>query len=80
MRLSVSDNGCGIDPELLPTIFDVFASTKGARGTGLGLAVVKKLVEEHGGRVEVQSTPGQGSTFTLVLPIHPPATGRTTRA
>ena len=80
VRLSVSDNGCGIDPELLPTIFDVFASTKGARGTGLGLAVVKKLVEEHGGRVEAQSTPGQGSTFTLVLPIHPPATGRATRA
>jgi len=46
--IAVSDNGCGIDPELLPTIFDVFVSTKGSRGTGLGLAVVRKLLEEQG--------------------------------
>jgi signal transduction histidine kinase len=73
VRVAIADNGCGIDPELLPTIFDVFASTKGAKGTGLGLAVVKKLVEEHGGRVDVDSRLGEGSTFTLVLPLRPPA-------
>ncbi|MFW6162577.1 MAG: ATP-binding protein [Planctomycetota bacterium] len=67
--IAVADNGCGIDPELLPTIFDVFVSTKGAKGTGLGLAVVRKLVEEHGGRVEIDSQPDQGTTLTLVLPV-----------
>jgi signal transduction histidine kinase len=72
VRLAVADNGCGVEPDLLPFIFDGFRSTKGARGTGLGLAVVRKLVEEHGGRVEAESQPGQGSTFTLVLPVKPP--------
>lgn len=67
--ISVADNGCGIEPELLPTIFDVFVSTKGSKGTGLGLAVVRKLVEEHGGRVEIDCQPGQGTTLTLVLPV-----------
>ena len=79
VRVAVADNGCGIDPELVPTIFGVFVSTKGAKGTGLGLAVVDKLVREHAGRVEVDSTPGEGSTFTLVLPLDPKAerAGRT---
>jgi len=71
-RLAVADSGCGIDPELLPAIFDVFVSTKGSRGTGLGLAVVQKLAAAHGGRVEVDSQPGKGTTFTLVLPLRPP--------
>ena len=69
LRLAVADNGCGIDPELVPTIFGVFVSTKGSRGTGLGLAVVRKLVEEHGGTVEIDSQPGAGTTVTLVLPV-----------
>ncbi len=76
VRVSVCDDGCGIEPEILPTIFDAFSSTKGSRGTGLGLAVVKKLVEEHGGHVEVQATPGKGSTFTIVLPTQPPEPDR----
>jgi len=67
--IAVSDNGCGIDPELLPTIFDVFVSTKGSRGTGLGLAVVRKLLEEQGGRVAIASEPGEGTTVTLILPL-----------
>lgn len=71
ITVSVADTGRGIDPEVLPGIFDAFISTKGARGTGLGLAVVRKLVEEHGGRVGVQSVQGEGSTFTLYLPITP---------
>jgi len=75
VRISVADNGCGIEPEFLPRIFDVFVTTKGAKGTGLGLAVVDKLIKEHGGRVGVQSERGRGSTFTLVLPIQPAAHG-----
>lgn len=69
VHIAVADTGCGIEPELLPTIFNVFVSTKGSKGTGLGLAVVRKLVEEHGGRVEIDSEPGKGTTVTLVLPI-----------
>jgi signal transduction histidine kinase len=66
--LSVSDNGPGIATERLEQIFEPFNSTKGARGTGLGLAVSRKLVEEHGGRLHVRSTPGRGTTFSIVLP------------
>jgi len=69
--ISVKDNGVGIPPGVLPDVFDAFCSTKGAKGTGLGLAVVKKVVEEHGGRVEVESEPGKGSTFTIRLPAGP---------
>lgn len=70
--LSVADNGCGIDPERLKTLFSAFVSDKGQRGTGLGLAVVRNLVEEHGGTVDVVSTPGEGTTFTVRLPASGP--------
>jgi signal transduction histidine kinase len=73
VRVFVADNGDGIAPELLPSIFNVFVSTKGSRGTGLGLAVVQKLVEEHGGRVEIDSEPGKGTTVALVLPLPDPS-------
>ncbi|MBL7141120.1 MAG: GAF domain-containing protein [Planctomycetes bacterium] len=66
--LRVRDTGCGIPPEDLDRIFDVFFSTKGSKGTGLGLAVTLKTVREHGGDVQVDSTPGQGTEFRLVLP------------
>jgi len=75
VRVGVADNGCGIEPELLPSIFGVFVSTKGAQGTGLGLAVVNKLLQEHGGHVEVDSEPGKGSTFALVLPVQAEGAG-----
>jgi signal transduction histidine kinase len=68
VRLSVIDNGFGIDPEHLPSIFLPFFSTKASKGTGLGLAVTRKLVEEHGGKVLVDSKKGQGTAFHLVLP------------
>jgi signal transduction histidine kinase len=66
--ISVSDSGCGIAPEHLPNIFRPFFTTKG-RGTGLGLSLARRIVEEHGGRLEVTSVLGLGSTFTVYLPL-----------
>ncbi len=67
--ITVEDNGAGIPEKIIQRIFDVFFSTKGSQGTGLGLAVTKKIIEEHGGSIEAKSTPGQGTTFTIQLPI-----------
>ena len=67
-RVEITDNGVGIAESDLATIFQVFASTKGARGTGLGLPVSQKIIREHGGRIVVSSTPGQGSRFVIELP------------
>ncbi len=64
--LAVEDNGKGISPEIIHNIFNPFFTTK-TRGTGLGLAISKKIAREHGGDLTVESTPGKGSTFTLVL-------------
>jgi signal transduction histidine kinase len=64
--LEVEDNGKGISPEIIHNIFNPFFTTK-TRGTGLGLAISKKIAREHGGNLTVESTPGKGSTFTLVL-------------
>ncbi|MEZ6105705.1 MAG: ATP-binding protein [Pirellulaceae bacterium] len=64
----VSDNGEGIPPEDLERIFRPFESTKGNRGTGLGLPATRKIAREHGGDVEVSSTVGSGSEFRLWLP------------
>ena len=71
--LKVVDNGIGIEPDQLPHIFEPFHSSKGQKGTGLGLAVTKKVVEEHGGRIAVQSSPNAGTTFTVTLAMHPGA-------
>jgi signal transduction histidine kinase len=70
--LRIQDDGSGIEPQALEKIFDPFFSTKGGKGTGLGLPVTKKIVEEHGGHVRVDSTPGSGTVFTLVLPVGTP--------
>jgi signal transduction histidine kinase len=64
--LAVEDNGSGISPEIIHNIFNPFFTTK-TRGTGLGLAVSKRIAKEHGGDLTVKSTPGEGSTFTLEL-------------
>jgi signal transduction histidine kinase len=69
VRISVTDNGVGIDPEDIPSIFEIFASSKGSRGTGLGLPVSQKIIREHGGKITVDSRPGQGATFTFELPM-----------
>lgn len=69
--VEVSDNGIGITPVNLPKIFDPFFTTKDVgRGTGLGLAVCYGILSEHGGRLDVRSTPGTGTTFTISLPVN----------
>jgi len=72
VRISVADNGPGIDPARLAHVFDAFTSTKGQRGTGLGLAVTRKIVEEHGGEVSIESAPGKGTTVTIALGVDRP--------
>ena len=68
--IEVADNGRGIAPEHLPNIFRPFYTTKG-EGTGLGLSLARRIVEEHHGRIDVTSTPGKGSSFAVVLPLQP---------
>ena len=67
VSLSIRDFGMGIDPDHLPTVFDSFMSTK-PKGMGVGLAISRTIIESHGGRLTVQSRPGEGATFTLTLP------------
>ena len=67
-RVRVSDTGAGIDAEHLPKIFEPYFSTK-ETGTGLGLAIAKKAVDEHDGSIRVESKPGEGTTFTVEIPI-----------
>ena len=67
-QIIVSDNGPGIPPERQEEVFEAFWSTKGQRGTGLGLAVTRKIVQEHGGEVTLESTEGEGAAFVITLP------------
>ncbi len=64
----VSDNGCGMDYEVKQKVFTTFFTTKGLGGTGLGLLMTRKIVQEHGGTIELDSEPGVGTTFTIRLP------------
>jgi signal transduction histidine kinase len=68
--VAVTDNGPGIPLDQVENVFNVFESTKGARGTGLGLAVSRKIVREHGGEITLDSRPGQGCRFLLSWPLH----------
>jgi signal transduction histidine kinase len=67
--MEVEDNGAGMPPEILERIFDPFFSTKEEGGTGLGLAISKRIVDELGGRLEARSTVGEGSRFTVRVPL-----------
>lgn len=67
-RVRVSDTGVGIDADHLPKIFEPYFSTK-ETGTGLGLAIAKKAVDEHNGSIRVESKPGEGTTFTVEIPL-----------
>ncbi len=77
VQLTVEDTGCGIPAEALEHIFDPFYTTKHEsperEGTGLGLAIAQHIVRDHRGYIEVVSEPGKGTTFTINLPVHPPA-------
>jgi signal transduction histidine kinase len=71
-QILVEDNGPGIPEEEIPSIFQIFASSKGTRGTGLGLPVSRKIIREHGGEILVTSEVGRGSCFTIELPQRRP--------
>jgi two-component system, NtrC family, sensor kinase len=74
VRVDASDTGHGIDARHLDKIFDPFFTTKEiGKGTGLGLSIAYKIVQEHGGRIAVRSQPGQGTTFSVYLPVKTPA-------
>lgn len=70
VMVSVSDTGPGISPEQLKKIFDPFFTTKpvGER-TGLGLSISHEIIERHGGKIEVESAPGKGTTFNISVPV-----------
>jgi two-component system, NtrC family, sensor histidine kinase HydH len=67
-EIAVTDHGTGIDPAMSETIFNPFVTTK-PNGVGLGLPIVSKIVDEHGGKLSVESEPGKGSTFRICLPL-----------
>ena len=70
VRVAIADSGVGIEPDRIDEIFDAGYTTKEiGMGTGLGLSICHQIVADHNGRIEVESTPGQGSTFTVVLPL-----------
>ncbi len=68
IKFEISDNGIGMDEDVIKKLFTSFFSTKGHRGTGLGLMVTRKLIEEHNGTIDVNSKPGKGTTITVRLP------------
>lgn len=68
-EISIADTGVGIPAEILPRIFDPFVTTKGGKGTGLGLAIVARIVDSLGGHVTVASREGEGTTFTVRIPV-----------
>ena len=72
IKFDVSDNGAGMDEDVMKKLFTSFFSTKGHRGTGLGLMVTRKLIEEHKGNINVDSQPGRGTTFSFRLPYVEP--------
>lgn len=76
-RVCVSDNGVGIPAEELAQLFTLFRSTKGARGTGIGLPVSDKILREHGGSIRVQSQPGAGTQFVIEMPVRSDAAAGT---
>ena len=80
LAIHVEDTGCGMSEETLAKLFTVFFSTKGSKGTGLGLPVSRKIVEEHGGRLDVVSKEGEGTTFSIRIPPKRPTPPKTDTA
>ncbi|MEC9262498.1 MAG: ATP-binding protein, partial [Pseudomonadota bacterium] len=71
VKVRIQDTGCGISQENLEKLFNPFFTTKPeGQGTGLGLSITYGIIQEHGGQIQVSSTPGEGSIFELALPIN----------
>jgi signal transduction histidine kinase len=73
VEYQVTDNGCGMDEETRKKVFQIFFSTKGSRGTGLGLMIAKKIVDEHGGVIDLSSEKGNGTVIRVRLPEKKPS-------
>jgi signal transduction histidine kinase len=70
LRITVSDNGIGMTEEVREKLFKKFYSTKGSKGTGLGLVITRKIVQEHGGSISVESEYGKGTSFCIKIPLN----------
>ena len=68
VQIIVRDDGCGMDHDVKKKVFTNFFTTKGSGGTGLGLLTTKKIVHEHGGRIDLESEAGKGTVFRIQLP------------
>jgi two-component system NtrC family sensor kinase len=71
VALTITDTGNGIEAGDLPKIFQPFFSAKKGKGIGLGLSICDRIIQNHGGKIAVQSTPGEGTSFTIHLPLEP---------
>jgi signal transduction histidine kinase len=69
VRILIADTGCGIPRQMISTMFEPFVTTKGERGTGLGLWIVKGIIENHGGKLRVRSKVGDGTVFKIDIPV-----------
>jgi signal transduction histidine kinase len=67
--IEIEDNGCGMTEEVISNIFTPFFSTKSKAGTGLGLSITARMIDVHGGKIDVESQPDQGATFRIMLPV-----------
>jgi signal transduction histidine kinase len=72
LEFDILDNGIGMDPATQEKLFTPFFSSKGDKGTGLGLFIANKVIEQHGGQITVSSAPGRGSLFRVMIPSTAP--------
>jgi len=75
--VTIADRGPGVDPDSLERIFYPFFTTK-KDGSGIGLSVAQKIVDAHGGRIDVESRIGEGASFSVVIPVRPPCAAHVT--
>jgi signal transduction histidine kinase len=69
IAITIGDTGCGVPPNMVNTMFEPFVTTKGERGTGLGLWIVKGIIENHGGKLKVRSRVDKGTVFRMEFPL-----------